>query len=182
MVPLFFPPAVEVPRRDHIGRDAGIVKIVDLVIAHKEIAPTSPLFHLGDFRPKPGVIGEEPVAGLPLAVDERMPDEQFPGRRRIYRRIGDPAPRNQRQAVQGDPFIGQHRTTLRVPVRLAVAARNQVPGDPFDTLGLDAGGRSAVEPTGLHQISDHDPAWRALCQHRTGSKDELGVAGPGVFA
>ena len=83
LVPLLLPPRVEVPRRDDVGRDAGVVERVDLVVADDEVAAAGALFDLFQFLAQPGVVAEEVVAGLPIAFDERVPDEQLAGELRL---------------------------------------------------------------------------------------------------
>ena len=61
------------------GGHAGVVEGVDLVVADQQVAAAGPLLELGEFLAQPGVVAEEVVAGLPVALDERVPDEQFPG-------------------------------------------------------------------------------------------------------
>ena len=60
--------------------------------------PTSALFQFGHLGAQPGVVGEEPVAGLPVPLDQGVPDEELAGRVRIERRVADPAAGDQRQA------------------------------------------------------------------------------------
>ena len=126
LVPLLLPPRVEVPRRDDVGGDAGVVEGVDLVVADEQIAAAGPLLHLGEFLAQPGVVAEEVVAGLPVALDERVPDEQIAGQLRVDLRVPDAAARHQRQAVERHPFEGHHRAALGIPVRLAVGALHEM--------------------------------------------------------
>ena len=78
-VPLLLPPGVEVPRRDDLGRDAGVVERVDLVVADEQVAAAGALLDFGELLAQPRVVAEEVVAGLPVALDERVPDEQLAG-------------------------------------------------------------------------------------------------------
>ncbi len=182
LVPLLLPPRVEVPGRDDVGGDPRIVERVDVVIAHQQIAPAGPLLHLFQLGPQVGVVPEEMVAGLPVAFDEGMADEQFPGDRRVDLRVADPAPRHERQSVERDALERHHRTASGIPMRLTVGALDQVSRDPFDGFRLDPRRDPAKQPAGLHQVGDHDPARRLLGQHRTGSQHELAVAGAGIVA
>ena len=175
-MPLLLPPGVEVPRRHDLGRDAGVVERVDLVVADEEITAAGPLLQLGQFLAQPRVVAEEVVAGLPVTLDQRVPDEQLAGQLRLDLRVVHAATRNERQTVERHPFVGHHRAALGVPVRLAVGALHQVPGDAFDILRLDARRDPSVQPAGLDEVGDDDPAWRALGENRTGCEDELRVA------
>ena len=49
LVPLLLPPRVEVPRRHDVGRDAGVVERVDLVVADEQVAAAGPLLDLLEF-------------------------------------------------------------------------------------------------------------------------------------
>ena len=92
-VPLLFPPRVEMPGRHHLGRDAGVVQRVDVVVADQQIAAAGPLLQLLELRPQRSVVAEEVMAGLPVALDQRVPDEQLPRQLRFDPRVPDPAPR-----------------------------------------------------------------------------------------
>ena len=59
----FFHQRVEVPRRDDLGRDAGVVEGVDLVVADDQVAAAGPLFDLFQFLTQPGVVAEESGGG-----------------------------------------------------------------------------------------------------------------------
>ena len=155
---------------------------MDLVVAHQQITTARPLFEFRKLHPELGIVGEEIVAGLPFTVNQCVPDEKFAGQFWVHRRVGDPAARNQGKAVQGDPLIRHDRTTRNVPMRLAIAALHQVPGDAFDGLRLDTRSGTPVKSAGLHQVGNHDPARWALGQHRAGRQYELRISRPGVFA
>ena len=147
-----------------------------------QIAAAGPLLDLFQFLAQPGVVAEEVVPGLPVALDERVPDEQLAGELRLDLRVVDAAPRHQRQAVQRHPLVGHHRAALGVPVRFAVGALHEMPGDAFDGFGFDARRDPAVQPAGLDEVGDDDPARRPLGEHGARREDELRVAGAGVLA
>ena len=68
------------------------------------------------------VVAEEPVVGLPVALDERVPDEQLAatasGSTRAYWTV---RASDERHAVQRHPLVRHRRARSRLPVRLAVA-------------------------------------------------------------
>ena len=107
LVPLLLPPRVEVPRRDDVGGDARVVEGVDLVVADEQVAAAGPLLELCEFLTQPGVVAEEVVPGLPVALDERVPDEQIPGDRRVDLRVADAAAR--------PPAAGRRASPARRP-------------------------------------------------------------------
>ena len=62
-----------------LGGDAGVVERVDLVVADEQVAAAGALLDLLQLLAQPCVVAEEVVAGLPVALDERVPDEQLAG-------------------------------------------------------------------------------------------------------
>ena len=176
------PPPVEVPGRDHLGRNAGVIESVDLVVTHHQVAASGAFLQLRHLGPQGGVVGEEVVAGLPVAVHQGVPDEQLPRQFWVHPRVADPSARDQSQAVERHPFIGQHRPACGIPVRFAVAALHQMTGDPLDHVGFDARRGAPVQPAGLHEIGHHDPPGWPLGQHRARCQHESDVARPGVVA
>ena len=92
------------------------------------------------------------------------------------------AGRDDRQPVQGDLLVGDHRALLGFPVRLAVGALDQVLGQRLDPLGLDPRGDPAPQPGRLDQFGGHHPARRLLEQRRAGEHREAGAAGAEVVA
>ena len=82
-VPLLLPPAVEVPRRHDVGGDARVVEGIDLVVADQQVAAAGTLLDLGEFLAQPRVVAEEVVPGLPVALDQRVSDEQLAGELRV---------------------------------------------------------------------------------------------------
>ena len=94
--------------------------------------------------------------GGPLAVDERVPDEQLAADltvdpTELHQPVG-----GQRDAVQGDPLVGHHRRPLLGPVRLAVGAFREVVAEALGPLGPDRGVLPGPEAAGLHQLTGHD--------------------------
>ncbi len=182
LVPLLLPPRVEVARGDDVGRDAGVVEGVDVVVTDQKVTPTGPLLDLLEFSTQPGVVAEEVVPGLPVPLDQRVPDEQLAAQFRFDLGVADLAAGNEWQTVQRHPLVGDHLAASGLPVWLAVGALHQMTGDPLDRLGFDFRGDPAEQSTGLHQVGHHDPARWLLGQHRAGRQHELGVAGALIVA
>ncbi len=72
------PPRVEVPRRDDLGGDAGVVEGEQGVVVDEQPAPAGARFELLDLLAERLVVREELVVGLPVALDERVADEELP--------------------------------------------------------------------------------------------------------
>ena len=178
---LFAPPAVEVACGDHVCGNAGVVEGEDLVVAGEQVAAAGPLLQFGQLRAQHHVVGEEMVPGLPVALHQGVPDEQFPAQCRVDGRVADPPARRQHQAVEGDANERHHFAARGVPVRLAVASRHQITGDALHGLRLDTRGHPAVEPAGLDQVGHHQPARRTFGENRAGREHEPDVARAGVL-
>ena len=67
---------------DDVGADPGVVEVEEGVLVDDEVAAAGPVLELLGLLEQPPVLGEEPVPGVPLAVDERVPDEELAGERR----------------------------------------------------------------------------------------------------
>lgn len=173
---LLFPPRVEVPCGDDLGGDAGVVELIDVIVIDQQAASAGPLLQFFELRAQPRVVGKDVMTGLPVALHERMADEQLPCHRGLDPRVPHASARGQRHTVQRHPFVGHHLAALGVPVRFAVAALGQLPRNSLDHFRLDAGGDAPVEATGLDQLGHHDPAWRSLGEHRSGRQNEPRVA------
>nr|BFE71022.1 hypothetical protein GCM10020092_043230 [Actinoplanes digitatis] len=181
-VPGRLPPRVEVPGGDDVGGDAGVVEGVHGLVVDGDVPAAGPVLDLLDPGQELGVLGEERVMGLPVPLDERVPDEQLAAHRRIDPGVADLAPGHDRQPVEGHLLVGHHGALLLLPVRLAVAALDQVRRELLGPLGLDARVHPAPEPRRLDQLGRHHPAWLLLEQGRAREDRELGAAGAEIFA
>ena len=174
-VPLLLPPCVEVSCGDDICRYTCVVQREDVLIADEKVTPARAILELLQLCPQPRVVAEEMVTGLPLPLDKRVLDEQVARQRRIDLPVVHATACHKWQAVQRHPLVGHHRAARSVPVRLAVCALHKMGRDAFDVLRLNPCGRSSVEPAGLDEVGDDDPARRTLGEDRTRCEDELGV-------
>ncbi len=95
------PPRVEVPRRHDLGRDARVVEREQLVIADQQVAPPSAFLQRVDLGEQVAVVREEALLGVPVALDERVADEQLARRDRIDLRVPDAAADDQGQVRTG---------------------------------------------------------------------------------
>jgi hypothetical protein len=134
------------PGRDDFGWDALVVEVEQGLIVDADVVAARPLFEFLDII-KHGPVGvEEGVPGFPVTFDQSMPEEQLAAQLRVDGGIADLARGNDRDAVERDLLVGHRRTALTFPVRLAVAALDQVPGQGFHPLRLDPRGDPPPQP------------------------------------
>ena len=94
---------------DDVLADAGVVEVEQGVLVDDDVAPPGAVLELLDLLEQGAVVVEEAVPGVPLAVDQGMPDEELARDRGIDRAVGDEPVGGERDAVQGDPLVGHHR-------------------------------------------------------------------------
>ena len=155
---LVAPPAVEVRARDDRLGDAGGVEVVERLVVDEDVAPARALLERLDLLDELLVGGQEAVARVPVALDQRAPDEQVAREDRVQRAVGDGAPGDDRQPVQRHALGGHDRGALLLPARLLVGAADQVLGQRLDPARVDLGRRPAPQPRRLDQLGDHHPA------------------------
>ena len=103
------------------------------------------------------LVVEEAVAAVPLAVHQRVPDEQLARQRHVDPAEGDGPVGDERYAVQRDPLVGHHRG----PLLATSAARSSVRftrcgAELLGPLRLDRG----VLPAHSREVSTSSPAIR----------------------
>ena len=97
---------------DRVGRHAGVVEREQRVLPDDEAAAAGPLLKRGRLLDELRVVAEEVVPGLPVALDEGVPDEQFPGEYLVDAVQEDGPVGDDRDPVQGD-FLGGDGAALR---------------------------------------------------------------------
>ena len=131
---------------------------------------------------QPEVLLVEPVPRVrPLAVHQRVPDEELAGQRRVDRAVVDRPVGDERYAVQRDPLEGHHRGPLLRPVRLGVGPLHQVPAEPLGPLRLDRGVLPRPQPAGLDELAGHQELRVLPVQPAAGEDRELRAAGAEVL-
>ena len=164
-----------------VGRDAGVVELEQGVLARHQAAAAGALLELGRLLDEGGVVTEEVVPGLPVALDQGVPDEQLPGQDRVDLRQQQLAVGDDRDAVEGD-LLGRDGGAERArPAGLAVAPLDQVRGDRLDPFRFDRGDGPAPQPRGLDQLGRDDPVRWLLREAGAGEDGELGAAGAEVL-
>ena len=178
---LALPPGVEVGAADDLGTDAGVVEVEEGVLVDDDAAAAGPVLQLLGLGEQLQVLVVEAVPGRPLAVDQRVPDEQLAGELAVHGAVGDEPVGDERHAVQGDLLVGHHRGPLLGPVRLGVGPLHQVRADPLGPLGLDRGVLPRPQPRGLDQLAGHQELRVLPLQPAAGEDREPRTAGAEVL-
>ena len=173
------PPAIEMLRRYHLLADALVIKVEQGFIIHEDVAAARFMLEIFDFAAQLLVIAEEGVARLPVALHQRMADKQLAAQRRVDAAIVDLTRGDDRQAVQRDLLLRHHRALAFFPVRLAVAAFDQVLRQRLDPFGIDARRDASPQAAGFHQLRHHGPFGRLFEQPGSGKDSEARVARAG---
>ncbi len=83
---LVAPPAVEVRAGDDVVRDPRVVEVEEHLVVDEDVAPARAVLERLDLLDQRRVVGDEAVARVPVALDQRAADEQLarqrPGRSR----------------------------------------------------------------------------------------------------
>jgi hypothetical protein len=174
--PLLLPPGVEVGTAHDALADPGVVEVEQRVLVDHDPPPPRPVLELLGLLQELPVGREERLPGVPLAVHERVPDEELARQDRVDLAEADQPVRGQRDAVQGDPLVAHHRGALARPVRLGVAALDQVLPQPFRPRRVDRGVLPAPQARGLDQLGGHHEVRLPPGQARAREDREPGTA------
>ena len=165
---------------DHVVRHPGVVVVVEDLVADHDVPAAGPVLELLDIRQQPAVGGVEGVVGVPVALDQRVAQEQVSRHDRVDGAVGDRPADHQRHAVQRHALEGDDTGPLLLPVRFAVGALDQVRADPLCPLRLDPPEHPGVEPARLDQLRGHHQLRRLLVERRAGRDGEAGAPGAEV--
>lgn len=135
--------------------------------------PGAPVLDLAE---EPAVVGEELVVRTPVALDQRIADEQLARGLRVDPAVVDLPLGDDRHAVQRDLLVRHHGRLVLLPARLAVCPLQEMPGERFDPLRLDLRVDAGPQPARLHQLGGHHEARLLLEQGRAREDRELGAA------
>ena len=177
------PPGVEARPRRHVGGQPDVIEVEDLLVVHHEAAPARPVGDLVDLPQHLGVMPQEVVIGVrvvrvPLPLDQARPDEDLPGRRLVDHGVVDQPLGDDRDAQQGHLLVGDNPRRAGRPVRLGVAASQQVPADLLNPLRRDGGDHAGPQTAGLDQFHRHHQLRWAFGQRRARLDREPGPPGP----
>ena len=181
-LPGALPPRVEVRTRDDVCPDARVVEVEQRVLVDEDVAAAGAVLELLDLLEQRAVLREEPVTGLPLAVDEGVPDEQLAGHRRVDLAVGHEPVGDEGHAVQRHALVGHDGRALLGPVRLGPGPLHEVLAEPFGPLRPDRRVDPPPETGGLHQLGGHHQLRLLLEQAGPGEDREAGVARAEVVA
>ena len=134
------------PGRHDVGRHSLVVEVEQGLVVDEDVASPQPVLELLDLLEQLAVGREERVVRAPLALHQRVPDEQLPRDLGVDAAIGDAPGHHERHAVERDLLVGQHGALLARPVRLAVGPLEQMCGQRLDPLRLDAPEVATPEP------------------------------------
>ena len=103
------PPRVEVSAGHHFSADVTVVEGEELVVVDDDVGAPHPVHRLLGVLEQRAIAVEERVLCTPVALHERVADEQLAGNRGIDRAVVHPSFGDQRDAVEGDPLVGHGR-------------------------------------------------------------------------
>jgi hypothetical protein len=118
---------------------------------------------------------------VPVALDQRVPDEQLAGQLRVDPAVLRPCGRRRSAGRTASPARGHDRAALGVPARLAVLRLTRCRRAARPTPARSAR-RAGPQPRGLDQLGGHHPARRLLRQRRAGEDREARAARAEVLA
>ena len=151
------PPLVEVPAGHDVVRDPLVVEREQRVVVDHEVPSAGPCLQALRLGQQAPVLVEERVVGGPLALDQRVPDEQLAGVLGVDLGVQHPALVDDRDAVEQDLLERRRGTLLGGPGGLRVGAFHQVSAHFLRPLGLDAGHVATPQAGRLDELRGHDP-------------------------
>jgi hypothetical protein len=139
LMPLVLPPGVEVGAGDDVFGHPLVVEVVERLVVDQDVPAPRAMLQLLDLGEEFAVVGEELVVRAPVALDQRVADEQLAGRLRVDPAVVHLALGDDRDAVERDLLEGHHGRLVLLPVRFAVRPLEEVAGEGLDPLRLDLG-------------------------------------------
>ena len=176
------PPGVKVLAGHDIGRQPRVVEVDQRLVVDQDVSSPRPGLELGEALDQGSVVVEETVMRLPVTLHQCVANEQIARLFRIDAGIADLASDNQWDAIQGDLLQCDGRATLLLPVRLAVAVLDQMPGQPFDRRRVCACVDARPQTGGLDELGRHDPLRLLLEERRARRDSEARAPSADVFA
>ncbi len=176
------PPGVEVLRRDDLGREQCVVEVDQRLVVDHDVPPPGPGLELGQALEQSPVVVKEAVMRLPVALDQSVANKQVSRLLWVDARIAHLASGNQGHAIQGDLLQRHGAAALLLPMRLAVAALDQMAGEALDRRGVGACVEARPEPGGLDQFGRHNPRRLLLEERRTRRDAEARTPSADVLA
>ena len=173
-------PAFQAGARAHIARQLLIVEGMDQVIVDQHVLAARLVLQLLHLADEALVVGQEGQLGLPLALHQRLADEDLTRRSGVHQAVVHAAVAVDHQPVQRGALQRHHLGGLLFPVRLQQLLLQQVARHAGNPLRFDRGQAAPEQTGGLHQLGSHQPAPGLLRQMRPGMAPELDAARPQV--
>ena len=139
LAPRLLPPRVEVAPRDDVGGNPLVVEGDQRAVVDDDVAPPRAGLELAEPLDEGGVVAEEGVLGVPVALDEGVADEEVAGQLGVDPAEADDAADDERHAVERDPLGRDGRAALARPARLGVLPLHEVLAELFGPHRVDAG-------------------------------------------
>ncbi len=167
---------------------AGVVEAEDRLVAREDVAPALALLDLLEPAAQLEIAALErrealvERGGIPLALDERVTEEQLACERPVEARQLHAAPGDDLDAEEGDLLVGGCRSRRLRPVRLAQRALGQVARELFRPRGIDRGDRAGEQARSLDELGGHHGGGSLLSQPRPGEDGEARAPRADVLA
>ena len=154
-------------------RDLLVVEVEERLVVDHDVPAPGPVLQLLDLGQELAVVRVELVVRAPVALDQRVADEQLARDLGVDPAVVDLPLGHDRHAVQRHLLVGHHGRLVLLPVRLAVRALDQVLRERLHPLGLHLGVDPGPQPRGLHQLRRHHELRLLLEQRRAREDREL---------
>ena len=165
---VFFRPLFEGDDAVHVFRQAFHVERRLLALVGKDAAAACFVFALGEGFDERAVLRDDAETGVEFAGDEGVVDEDFVRKRRVVAGVGDVAPGDDGQAVEGGGLAGKDVACFFRPVRVVVLVFGEVGGEVFEFGELDGRAGAGVGALGFDDARCH------YCLRRFFGKDGRG--------
>ena len=118
---------------------------------------------------------------IELAPDQGLTNKHAAGFFNIHRPVVHPLLGIDQQAEQGAAFESCHLGRFLFPVRVKIMPLDQMRGDLFQPLRLDARHTACIDPGGLHNFCSDYPFRAFLGQHRIRRNIKFDLARPQII-
>ncbi len=164
-----------------MGRHPRGVERVDQLLVHQDVRAARLVLEPFDLGDEATVVREERRARLELAAHQRLADENLMRRWLVDRAIGHAAATVDRKTVQRAALERDHLAAPRVPLRVVVAALDEMAAELLQPARLDLRHGARKEPRRFHQLGGRDPA-AGLLDAGAGMDPEPDAARPAIAA
>ena len=156
--------------------DALVVEREDQLIVHQHIGTARLVLQRLDVGDQFLVVREERRLRIELAIHQRLADEYRARFFHIHRPVMHAFLGIDEQTEQRAALERRHLRRLLFPMRIEVAAFDEMRANLFQPLRLDARHTAREQLGGLHDLRRHHPLRALLCQHRIRRDEEFNLA------